>query len=80
MSDHQHNAIALDHLLYTIRNLFFHDDYDEYHPQTLGPLPIINLICPESESSKIWVGTHIFLPLGQKEIRNIVVAGKAEQV
>ena len=29
--------------------LFFHDDDDhDYHPQTLGPLPIISLICPES--------------------------------
>ncbi len=79
-SDHQHNAIALDHLLYTIRNLFFHDDDYECHPQTLGPLPNINLICPASESRKIWVRTHIFLPLGQKEIRNTVVAGKTELV
>ena len=39
---------------------------DEYHPQTLGPHPIISLICPESESSKIWVGT-------QKEIRRSLV-------
>ena len=27
------------------------------------------LICHESESSKIWVGTHLFLPLGQKEMK-----------
>ena len=40
-----------------------------YHPQTLGPLPIISLVCPELESSKICSGTHLFLPLGQKEIR-----------
>ena len=70
--------LALGHLLYTIRNLFFHDDdndddddhhHHDYHPQTLGPLPIISLICPESESSIIWLRTHLFLPLGQKEIR-----------
>ena len=71
---------ALDHLLYTIRNLVFHDDDDDdlhdYHPQTLGPHPIISLICPESESGEILLGTHLFLPLGQKEIRDIVVYRK----
>ena len=59
---------ALDHLLNTIRNFDFHDDH-HYHPQTLGPLPIISLVCPELESSKICLRTHLFLPLGQKEIR-----------
>ena len=49
---------------------FFHD----YHPQTLGPLPIISLVCPELESSKICLRTHLFLPLGQKEIRSYLVA------
>ena len=67
--------LALGHLLNTIRNLFFHDDDDDdhhhhdYHPQTLGLVPIISFICPESESSIIWLRTHLFLPLGQKEIR-----------
>ena len=56
--------------LYTIRNFHFHVLLllHDYHLQTLGPLPIISLVCPELESSEICLRTHLFLPLGQKEI------------
>ena len=39
---------------------------NKYLNQTSRPVPIISLVCPELESIKIWVGTHLFLPLGQK--------------
>ena len=35
--------------------------FHKYLPQTSGPLPIISLICPESKSSKILVGTLLSL-------------------
>ena len=47
---------------------FLHLHHNKYLNQTSRPIPIISLICPESESIKIWVRTHLFLPLGQKEI------------
>ena len=40
--------------------------HNKYLNQTSRPIPIISLICPESESIKIWVWTHLFLLLGSR--------------
>ena len=62
----------VDHLLNTIRNLDFHVSY-QYHLQTLGPCPIISLICPEFKSNEIWVRTLLFLPLGQDKCYHLFI-------